>query len=140
MSDAIAGKYAVLEKATETPPTPPVTWTVVEEVFSIGDLTQRFSVYDVTSHGPSSYREILPGLYDLIEVTLEMNYLWEQYEDFKGYADSRVPAWWRLKYQDDSTHTFQAYVTECSPKTPLDDRITYSVILTIDGSITFAAP
>jgi len=135
MSNAIAGKYAVLEKGEGTPPT---IWAEVDEIFSIGDLTQRFSVYDVTHHGPSPYREILPGLYDVIEMSIEMNYVWAQYEEFKGYAESRVSAWWRLRYEDSSTHTFQAYVTECSPKTPLDDRITYSIILTIDGPIESA--
>lgn len=137
MSDAIAGKYAVLERATDDPPT---IWETIEEVFSIGDLTQRFSLYDVTSHGPSAYREVIPGLFDLIEIDLEMNYIWLQYEIFKGYADARVPYWWRLNYQDGSKHTFSAYVVECSPKTPLDDRITYAVTLAIDGAITSTNP
>lgn len=144
MSNAIAGKKALIQLGNNTPPAPPDTWEDVDEIRDIGDMPLRAAIYDVTSHGPSLYREIKPGLYEISEFTMTANYLDDsvssQYAElYTKFLNSTI-SWYRLMWPDDSTHTFKGYVTDITPTTPLDDVITYNLTITIDGDVVYSSP
>lgn len=139
MSGAIAGKNATIEIYEEGPP---ITWTPLSEIKNIGDMTLKAGVYDVTSHGPSLYREIKPGLYEISDLSMECNYIddavQQQYQTFFTKFLNSTLASYRLRWPDDTAHTFEAYVTDITPTTPLDDVIKYNLTLTISGIVVYS--
>lgn len=134
MTQAIAGKQATIEIGTGGPP--PDSWTAIEEVVDIGELPIEREIYDVTSHGTGFYREFISGLYVISQLTMTANYVEAQYASLFSEAGSDNLGYYRLRYPDDTTHLFRALVTNVTPVTPMDDRITYNLTLTISGEIT----
>lgn len=136
MSDAIAGKFSVMEIGSGG--VPPTSWSELTEVYDIGDLPIRLGTYDVTSHGASRYREILPGLFEISELTMNANYVQAQYDQLYTMAETISNEWFRLRWPDDTAHTFSGYITDVTPTTPLDERITYAITITVTGQIAYA--
>jgi len=139
MTVAIAGKTAVIQMAVEVPPVPAATWNDIVEVYEIGELPIERETYDVTSHNSSFYREYIMGLYVTSTLTMSANYEETQYDALFALVGTGVDMYFRLVYPDtptNSTHEFMALVSSVSPVTPLDDRITYNLTLTVTGAIT----
>jgi len=126
---AIAGKFAILEMGNTAPPTPPTAWSTLTEVYEIGDINFHRSRYDTTHHGPSIFRSQIVGLCDIIDVTASLNYVAAQYDAIYAIWINGELNWWRLWWPDDTNHVFESYVGEITDTTPLDERITYSIIL-----------
>lgn len=133
MTAALAGKQSTIEVGTGGPP--PDTWTAIEEVYDIGELPIERATYDVTSHGSSYYREFISGLYVIPQLTMGANYVETQYDTLFSELGTDAIGYYRLRYPDDTTHEFQAIITSVTPVTPLDDRLTYNLTLTISGVI-----
>ena len=130
-SQAIAGKQAVLEVGDTTPPTVPTVWTPMVEVYEIGDFVINRASYDVTTHGTSIYRNVIPGLADVIEQTVSLNYVEAQFQTLYDNVNDGDLLWFRTYWPDDKYHIYEAYVGNISSMTPLDDRITYTITLRV---------
>jgi len=135
---ALAGKQAVIQIGSGGPP--PTLWEEIVEVYDIGELPVERAIYDVTGHSASFYRETIAGMYVISSLTMGVNYVNEQYEMLFSKIGEDDPAlaidYYRLLYPDNYYHEFQANVTNVTPVTPLDDRLTYNLTLTISGAIT----
>jgi len=134
---ALAGKQALVQIGSGGPP--PTAWAEIVEVYDIGELPVERAIYDVTGHSSSFYRETISGLYVISSLTMGANYVKAQYETLFSKIGEDDPAlaidYYRLLYPDDFYHEFQASVTNVTPVTPLDDRLTYNLTLTISGAI-----
>lgn len=134
---AIAGNCAYLEKETATPG----TYEVISEVFSIGDLGLSMSTYDVTYHKTdclsARYRDIIPGMYDIVVFPIEANYTSAQFDIMFELSETANIENYRLRYPDGYGFSFSAFVTNITAKTQLDDRITFSFDLTVTGQVVF---
>lgn len=135
MTAALAGKTATVQSGTGG--TPGDTWTDIQEVYEIGELPIERETYDVTSHDTSFYREYIMGLFVTSSLTMSANYVEAQYDTLFALVGGGALGWYRIAYpQDNSTHVFQAFVASVSPASPLDDRLTYSLTLTVSGAVT----
>lgn len=133
-TQALAGKTATVQIGTGGPP--PTTWDDIEEVYEIGELPIERDRYDVTSHGESYYREYILGLFTTSELTMAANYVQSQYDSLFTEVGTGNLVWYRIAYPDNTSHEFEAIVSSVSPVTPLDDRLTYNLTLTVSGPIT----
>ena len=138
MTAALAGKSAGVQKGDQLPPGAATTWTSIIEVYEIGELPVERDTYDVTSHGASYYREYVLGLFVTSALTMSANYVAIQYDTLFDDVGSGTERWYRLVYPapDNSTHEFVGFISNVSPVTPLDDRLTYNVTITVTGEIT----
>lgn len=136
-SQALAGKQAVLEVGDTTPPAQPTVWTPLVEVYEIGDFVINRASYDVTSHGPSIYRNVIPGLADVIEQNISLNYVEAQYQTLFDNMEAGDLLWFRTYWPDSKYHQYEAYVGNVSSMTPLDDRIMYTVTLRVTQDPAF---
>ena len=77
------------------------------------------------------------GLFVTSSLTMSANYVKAQYDALFALVGGGALGWYRIAYpQDNSTHVFQAFVANVSPASPLDDRLTYSITLTVSGAVT----
>lgn len=136
MTAALAGKTAVVQINASIPPAVIGAWSDIIEVYEIGELPVERETYDVTSHGSSFYREYIMGLYVTSTLTMSANYESVQYDALFALVGVGTERYFRLLYPDATYHDFIALVSSVSPVTPLDDRITYNLVLTISGAIT----
>ena len=136
MTVALAGKTALVQINASIPPAAVGAWTNITEVYEIGELPVERETYDVTSHGSSFYREYIMGLFVTSTLSMSANYESVQYNDLFALVGTGVDMYFRLRYPDASFHDFTAFVSSVSPVTPLDDRITYNIMLTVTGAIT----
>lgn len=134
MTAAIAGKGALVQ--TGTGPDPIDTWVDIEEVYEIGELPVERETYDVTSHNASFYREYIMGLFATSSLTMSANYVKAQYDALFALVGTGAIGYYRIAYPaDNSTHVFQAFISNVSPSNALDDRLTYSLTLTVTGPV-----
>lgn len=136
MTAALAGKSAQVQLNASIPPAAPGAWTNITEVYEIGELPVERETYDVTSHSSSLYREYIMGLFVTSTLSMSANYETVQYNALFALVGTGVDRYFRLAYPDATYHDFIALVSNVSPVTPLDDRITYNVTLTVTGAIT----
>lgn len=135
MTAALSGKTATVQSGTGG--TPGDTWTDIQEVYEIGELPIERETYDSTSHNASFYREYIMGLFATSSLTLSANYVAVQYAGLFDLVGTGELRWYRIAYPEaNTTHVFQAFVASVSPASPLDDRLTYSITLTVSGPVT----
>lgn len=134
---AIAGNCAYVERETATPG----TYETIVEVFDIGDLPLSMSTYDVTYHKTdclaARYRDIIPGMYDIVVFPIEANYTSGEFDKVFTASETADVEKYRLRYPDGYGFTFDAFVTNVTPKTALDDRLTFSFDLTVTGQVEY---
>ena len=114
----------------------------VAEVNSIAGPNITRSVIDVTSlDSTDGYREYIGGFRDGGELTLNMNFTRDTYDDFKDLIELDESETFSIELPDTGTTTFTitGWVTGVSMAVPFDDKVTSDVSIKIDGPVTMAS-
>jgi len=116
-------------------------YTAVAEINSIGGPNMSRDVIDVTSlDSTGGYREFVAGFRDGGEVTLNMNFTLDSYDDMKVDFESDTKVGYRIVLPDTgaTTFDFDALVTSLGIAVPMDDKVTADVTLKISGEVTLS--
>jgi predicted secreted protein len=111
----------------------------VAEVNSITGPGMTRATIDVTSLDSSGgYREFIPGFRDGGEISLNMNFSLDSYDDLKLDYESETVQSYSIVLGDTNatTFSFSGYVTSISLAVPLDDKVTSDVTIKISGTVT----
>ena len=148
---AIAGIGCEFQKVvtvSTNPSSTDHTWENVAEIMSVEGPSPERDVYDITTiDSTGNYREFIPGLKDGGEVSLEMNYTPESYQQFKDEFDKENEAavqWYSVVFNDnavnDSKHClfFQAMAINLGNSIPTDDKVSANVTLKVTGNPYFS--
>ncbi len=114
----------------------------VAEVNSISGPNITRGTIDVTSlDSTGGYREFIGGFRDGGEVTLNMNFTLDSYDDFKVDIEASTLKTYSIELPDTNTTTFSfsALVTSLGMAVPMDDKVTSDVTLKISGQVTLAS-
>ena len=131
-SNAFSGVGTVFKIGTAT----------VSEVNNISGPNITRAVIDVTSlDSTGGYREFIGGFRDGGEITLNMNFTRDTYDDFKDLIELDDSASFEIVLPDTgaTTFTFVGWVTAVSIAVPLDDKVTSDVSIKIDGQVTMTS-
>jgi predicted secreted protein len=137
VSNAISGVGTVFNRADGNSSDP--SFTAVAEVNSISGPNVTRDTIDVTSlDSTSGYREFIGGFRDGGELSLEMNFTLDGYDDLKADLDSDVLHDYQIELQDTGQTTFEitGLVTNITLAIPMDDKVTATVTIKISGPIT----
>lgn len=139
MSDAIAGVGTAFKRGDGASAE---TFTAIAEVNSITGPTMTREFIDVTSlDSTAGYREFITGFRDAGQVTLNMNFTRDGFEQM------------RLDFVDDNSHNYQivlpdastttldfaGFVTDLPVSVPTDDKVTVDVTIKITGEVTLTS-
>jgi len=114
-------------------------FVAIAEINSIGGPNLSRDVIDVTSlDSTGGYREFIAGFRDGGEVTLNMNFTLDGYDDLKADFDSDDTVNYQIVLADTGATTFDfaALVTALGVSVPMDDKVTCDVTLKISGAVT----
>ena len=131
-SNAFAGVGTVLQMNTNA----------IAEINSITGPNMSRDQIDVTSlDSTSGYREFIAGFRDGGELTLNMNFTRDSYDDFLiAFQDDSAQAFSvALPDAGATTFTFNGWVTGLGMAVPLDDKVTSDVTIKISGPVTMAS-
>lgn len=120
---------------TATPP----TWVDIGEAVDYSGPTGSASVIDIT-HLQSIAKEKLMGLADEGQFTLSLNRVFSdigQMLCWEARAE-RLKKNFKITYKDSTTAAFAGYVLEFSTSGGVDDKVSGSITIEIDGPVTFA--
>jgi predicted secreted protein len=136
MSDAIAGVGAQFKRSNMlgTP-----TFTAIGEITDINGPNLKRDTYDTTSLDTTGgYRTFIGGFRDGGEVTLEMNFTLDGYDDMKSDFESDDLRDYQIVLPDTGATTldFEALVTAIGVKIPTSDKVSSSVTVKISGPVT----
>jgi len=110
------------------------------EVNSISGPNRTRDTIDVTTlDSTGGYREFIGGFRDGGEVVLDMNYTRNGFDLLNTDFENNTTAQSYVLVMPDTGNTefaFSGWVTAISKSIPLDDKITMSVTIKIDGQIT----
>ncbi len=118
------------------------SYSDIAEINSITGPDKSRATIDVTSlDSTGGYREFIAGFRDGGEVTLQMNFTRNTYDDMNDDFESDSLVDYRLVMSDASktTFDFKALVTAIGLAIPLDDKITAPVTLKISGQVTMTS-
>lgn len=110
-------------------------FTQLTEIISAPPPSPSVDEAEVTHmESPNSYREFIPTLIDPGELEIEFNYTKTAHQWCNdNLATSR---WFRVELSDGATFDFKGYVMEVSNETPVDDRISFTASIRVQGAIT----
>ena len=117
-------------------------FTTIAEINSISGPNKTRSTIDVTSlDSTGGYREFITSFRDAGEVTLEMNFTRDGYEDMNTDFESDTIVEYRITLPDtgNTILDFTGYVTALGSSIPLDDKVTASVTIKISGQVTLTS-
>lgn len=137
MSNAISGVGTSFKRANGDSSSP--TFTAVAEVNSISGPNLTRDTIDVTSlDSTGGYREFIGGFRDGGEVTLEMNFTLDGYDDLKADFDNDTMWTYQIVLPDSGNTTFEfdGLVTSLGLGIPMDDKITADVTIKVSGQLT----
>jgi hypothetical protein len=142
LSLAMPAKNVILEIGDTVPPVVPTVWTTIAEVTTINDFPVVREVKDTTYHDASFFRNQTPVLFEAINPTITGNYIQSQYSVFwESMIDVSTTDgalhWWHILYPDGFYKYFAAHITGLITSTPIDDVITYTMNLAVDGEVTY---
>lgn len=138
-TDAIAGVGAQFKRGDGESNE---SFTAVAEVNSIDGPTMTKSFIDVTSlDSTGGYREFIGGFRDAGEVTLNMNFSRDGYDDMKDDFESDSARNFQIVMPDtgETTFEFAALVTSVPLAITPDDKITAAVTLKLSGQVTMTS-
>lgn len=118
------------------------SFAVLAEVNSISGPSMSRDTIDVTSlDSTGGYREFIGGFRDAGAVSLSMNFTLATYDDILIDFQASTSRLYQIVLPDTNNTTFEfsAWVTELSMEVPMDDKVTASVTLKIDGAITMSS-
>ena len=111
----------------------------VAEVNSISGPNMTRDTIDVTSlDSTGGYREFIGGFRDGGEVTLNMNFTRNGYDDFLVDFQASTTQSYSIELPDTGTTTFSftGIVTSLGTGVPMDDKVTADVTIKISGQVT----
>lgn len=138
MSDAIAGVGSQFKRESDESSG---TFHAIAEINSITGPGMTRDTIDVTSlDSTGGYREFITGFRDGGEVTLEMNFTLDGYNQMKDDFEVDDTHNYQIVLPDTGATTleFAALVTSLPLSVPTDDKITISVILKVTGEVTLS--
>lgn len=145
-SAAMTGKTAVLQVATELPPTPPVAWTDLTEITVIGNFIQERAIYNATFHSSDEFSSQITGVKMPETLDFTTNYIPADYVSQlqTPYGDNEL-RWYRILPPDGETigqgyWQFEARISKIEVSTPLDGLVTIDGTFAIDQEQQFVVP
>ena len=114
----------------------------VAEVNSITGPNMSRNTIDVTSlDSTSGYKEFIAGFRDGGEITLNMNFTRDSYDDFQVDFESNDLQSYGITLPDSGAtqFTFSGLVTALGMAIPMDDKVTADVTIKISGVVTLAS-
>jgi predicted secreted protein len=137
MSNAFAGVGTEFQRSTgET--SGAEDFVSIAEINSISGPNKTRGTIDVTSLDSSGgYREFIASFRDAGEVTLEMNFTRDGFEDLNDDFESESSKEYRIVLPDtgNTTFTFFGYVINLGMAIPTDDKVTASVTIKVTGQV-----
>lgn len=140
MSNAISGVGTIFRRADGNSSSP--NFTAVAEVNNITGPNLSRDTIDVTSlDSTGGYREFIGSFRDGGEITLEMNFTLDGFDDFKADFESATLHDYQIEFQDTGQTTFEisGLVTGISMAVPMDDKVTSTVTIKISGQMTITS-
>ncbi len=119
------------------------TFAAIAEVKSITGPSLSLETLDATHmESPSNYREVLPSFKSAGEVTFEVNFLPATSGQTVVTTDfeARTKRNFQLVFPDTGTTTwsFAGYYTGFTPSAAVDDMLSASITITVDGAVTIS--
>ena len=118
------------------------SFTAIAEVNSITGPNKTRDSIDVTSlDSTGGYREFIAGFRDPGEVTLNMNFTRDGYDQMNDDFEDDDTHNYQIVLSDTGQTTFEfaALVTSLGMAIPMDDKVTADVTLKISGQITMTS-
>lgn len=118
------------------------SFTAVAEVNSIAGPTMTRNFIDVTSlDSTGGYREFITGFRDAGEVTLNMNFTRDGYDNMKDDFESDSTRNYQIVMPDTGATTFEfaGLVTSIPLDIPTDDKITATVTIKLSGQVAMSS-
>lgn len=138
MSDAIAGVGAQFKRESDESSG---VFAAIAEINSIAGPGMTRDTIDVTNlDSTGGYREFITGFRDGGEVTLEMNFTLDGYNQMKDDFEDDDTHDYQIVLPDtgETTLEFAALVTSLPLSVPTDDKITISITLKVTGQVTLS--
>lgn len=113
------------------------TYVALAEVYEITPPSQTLETVDATHHAsPDGYRERIPSVLSAGDVSATLVYDPDsaEYDAVVALLNAKTLKKWRISVPNATdVCEFSAYVTSVSPATPREDKMTYTIQLTITG-------
>lgn len=139
MSDAIAGVGTSFKRGDGASSE---SFTAIAEVNSITGPNKSRETIDVTSlDSVGGYKEFIGSFRDAGEVTLNMNFTFDGYNDMNDDFELDTLTNYQIVLPDtgNSTFEFAALVSALGLAVPMDDKVTADVTLKISGQVTLTS-
>jgi len=117
-------------------------WTQLAEVNSITGPNKTRATIDVTSlDSAGGYREFIASFRDPGEVSLNMNFTLDSYDDMNADFESDSANDYQIILPDagETTFDFAGFVSALGMATPLDDKVSADVTIKITGQVTITS-
>lgn len=131
-SNAFAGVGTVFKRNT----------VALAEVTNIGGFNKSRETIDITTlDSIGGYREFLGGFRDGGEIVLDMNFTRAVYDLLNDDFESNAGQDFVIVLNDsgNTEFAFTGFVTNLTMGVPLDDKVTLSCTIKIDGEITITS-
>jgi len=139
MTDAIAAKGTELKRGDGATPE---SFTTILEMVNIGGPDMSVDTLDPTAHSSGGWREVIAGIKDAGEITLEGNFVPDNAQHVglrTDYANGTLRNF-QLVFPDAgaTTWTLPCLVTNYGPNSDVADLLKFSVTLKVSGEPTLA--
>ena len=117
-------------------------WVQMAEINSITGPNKTRATIDVTSlDSTGGYREFIPSFRDAGEVTLNMNFTLDSYDDMEADFASEASNDYQIILPDTNNTTFEfaGFVSALGLAVPLDDKVSSDVTIKITGQVTITS-
>jgi len=117
-------------------------WTQMAEINSINGPNKSRATIDVTSLDSSGgYREFIASFRDAGEVTLNMNFTLDTFDDMNVDFEAEAANDYQIILPDtgNTTFDFSGLVTAIGMAVPLDDKVSSDVTIKITGQVTLTS-
>jgi len=118
------------------------TYAAIGEINSIDGPNMSRETIDTTALDTSGgYRTFIPSFRDAGEITLEMNFTVDTYDDMLLDFEASSIRYYHIVFPDTTSTTleFAGYVTALGTSIPTDDKVTASVTIKISGVVTLSS-
>jgi len=142
MSNAFSGVGTTFRRATGASSSAGSVFETIAEVNSISGPNKTRGTIDVTSlDSVGGYKEFIASFRDAGEVSLEMNFTRDGYDDLNDDFESDSSVEYRIVLPDTGATQFDftGYVTGLSMAIPMDDKVTASVSIKITGQVVMTS-
>jgi predicted secreted protein len=139
MSDAIAGVGTSFERESDTSSG---SFNAIAEINSITGPGMTRAFIDVTSlDSTGGYREFIGGFRDGGNVTLNMNFTLDGYEQMRLDFTSADSINYQIVMNDagNTTLSFAGFVTDLPLSITPDDKVTADVTIKVTGEVTLTS-